>query len=87
VITLKGSPAVTIVIGSSYIDEGAEATDNYDKDLKIDVKGTVNPNIAGDYTIEYTVTDQSGNKAETITRIIHVIEKSATQKPVESPVG
>ena len=78
VITLKGETSVTIEINSSYKDAGASAMDNYDGDItgKIVVAGTVNTEKTGDYTISYNVMDSSGNKADTVTRIVHVTDTS-----------
>ena len=74
VITLLGDDPVTIEVGSTYIDAGATATDNYDGDISanIVVSGTVDTATLGSYTLSYDVSDSSGNLAETITRTIIV---------------
>lgn len=77
VITLKGSPEVTIAIHSLYTDSGAAATDNYDSSADITkniiVANLVNKDVIGDYTVTYDVEDAHGNKADRVTRIVHVI--------------
>lgn len=66
----------TIKVGESWKDSGVTAVDNYDGDLtnKVEVIGSVNVNLAGQYIITYKVVDSSGNTA-TIKRYVNVIEK------------
>lgn len=73
-IVLNGINPVTILKGNTYGDAGATAWDELDGDLtsSIQVTGTVNPNIAGIYTITYNVTNSQGNSANPVTRIVHV---------------
>ena len=76
-ITLKGSAITYLVIGDTYEDKGATATDNIDGDIsnKIIIFNNLNVNEVGTYTIQYNVTDNAGNKATQVTRTIHVREK------------
>ena len=66
-IKLLGNNRITIIKGNKYIEYGAVAYDNYDKDLTskitIDDKD-VNTNEVGDYKVIYTVKDESGNKTK-----------------------
>jgi prepilin-type N-terminal cleavage/methylation domain-containing protein len=75
VITMNGDNTVNIFVGESYSDMGATAIDDKDGDLTsaITSTGIVNPNIPGTYSIIYSVTDSSGNKANS-TRTINVID-------------
>ena len=76
VITLLGDATATIEVGSIYTDAGATATDNYDGDITLSIV-TVNPVDAttiGVYQLTYDVTDSNSNIAETVTRIIDVID-------------
>ena len=50
-------------------------------DDKVEVNGTVNTNVPGSYTIQYSVTDNSGNKSETIERYVIVNQKPDTVSP------
>ena len=63
-IKLKGSGAMTIYVGDIYSEPGYSATDNCDGDLtdKVVVSGSVNNKVAGSYTINYKVKDESGNE-------------------------
>lgn len=73
IITLNGSNPVTINLDEVYVDEGATVTDNIDEDISIVMTGTVNPSIAGTYTMTYSATDKAGNE-ESVTRNINVID-------------
>jgi len=74
------APVITVTGGNSQLqslpatagagtwtDPTATASDDEDGDLSssITVSGTVNPNLAGDYTLTYTVSDAAGNTATT----------------------
>ena len=76
VITLTGESTVIIEFGSTYTDAGATATDNYDGDLTDNIVfvSTVDETTVGVYTLTYDVTDANGNVADTVTRIIDVID-------------
>ena len=66
VITLQGAnPLADFVHG--YVDPGATATDSIYGDLtgSIVVSGNLNTNVAGTYTVTYSVTDPAGNNATT----------------------
>ncbi|MEE2947086.1 MAG: DUF5011 domain-containing protein, partial [Verrucomicrobiota bacterium] len=76
VITLNGSLSVTIYVGETYTDAGATAWDNADGDISslIEVSGIIPTGSPGVFTRTYKVRDQSGNTAESLVRIIRVIE-------------
>jgi Domain of unknown function (DUF5011) len=81
VITLQGSPAVTMEVHGSYSDAGATASDNYDGVItsRIATNNTVNRDVVGTYTVTYDVADAAGNKAQQATRTVNVVD---TTKPV-----
>lgn len=62
VITIKGNSTVKLLIHSTYTDQGATALDTLDGDLtsKIITTGSVNPEVPGNYSIVYTVTNNLG---------------------------
>ena len=76
VITIKGESTISIKQGTTYIDEGATAHDNYDGDITVQVTSNLNPNISGTYQITYTAIDQVGNKSIVI-RTVNVYEEEA----------
>lgn len=65
VLTLLGEATVQVECGGAFTDPGATATDACagDLDPAISVSGTVNTNAPGDYTLEYAVSDTTGNTA------------------------
>ena len=75
VITLDGDNPMTLTVGTEYVEPGATAMDNVDGDLTVDIEitGTVNTDVAGTYTVTYTVTDAAGNTG-TATRTVVVTE-------------
>jgi hypothetical protein len=75
IISLTGNSTVTINKGSTYADAGATATDSHSGiNGSVTSTGSVNPNIVGTYTITYTVSDNAGNAATSVTRTINVID-------------
>ena len=62
-IELLGGEEVNILLGGNYHESGYAVTDNYDTDLEKNVKvdGKVDVNKEGEYILDYTVTDNSGN--------------------------
>ena len=72
---------------NKYIEYGARALDDdgtvLDKRVKIKVNGiedgVVDTNTVGQYNVEYNVTDLAGNPAQTITRVVYVVD---TTKPI-----
>jgi len=71
-ITLKGSSIIHIDVGEKYIDPGAYVTSVSGEPIPVDVSGTVDYNTPGEYSIEYTATDDLGYSAEKITRTVVV---------------
>jgi len=67
VITVTGGNNQTHTLNAAWVNPTATATDDEDGDISasITVSGTVNPNLAGDYTLTYTVSDAAGNTATT----------------------
>ena len=72
VINLMGGEEVYILLGGSYRESGYTVTDNADSDLesKVVVNGSVNTNAEGEYIIEYSVTDSSGNIGTATRKVI-----------------
>ena len=75
IITLTGDATVQVLLGSTYIDEGATAFDSTDGDLTSNIVtvNTVDTSIKGTYTITYNVTDSDSNAATEVTRTVIVI--------------
>ncbi len=80
VLTLTGLSTVTVVMGTTYTEDGATCIDNNDGDIssQIGMTGSVNTGTAGTYVITYTCTDAANNPATPITRTISVVDPSPT---------
>ncbi len=87
-ILLNGGTSAVVHKGQPYQEQGAIVVDNVDKDLEAVVVGVVDSDKLGTYTITYNATDKAGNKADTVTRKVFVVDGS---KPIitlsgQSPV-
>ncbi len=84
VITLLGEAIVNVALGDTYADAGATAMDDVDGDItiNIDVDNPVDTSTVGVYIITYTVSDEAGNPAVPVTRIVNVYDPSDTTAPV-----
>jgi len=71
VITILGDNPLEWPVGTSYVDPGATATDNYDGNVPVSNVSDVDWSVIGSYTVVYTATDSSGNTA-TATRTLNV---------------
>ncbi|MDB5244169.1 MAG: hypothetical protein JWN18_39, partial [Parcubacteria group bacterium] len=73
VVSLVGQAELEITVGSSFIDDGATATDDVDGDLTstIITTGSVDTSTVGTYIVTYSATDAAGNLGST-TRSINV---------------
>jgi hypothetical protein len=83
IITLLGSPNVTIAEGDTYTDAGATASDNVDGDISgnIVVAGSVDASTPATYIITYNVSDSAGNQADEVTRAV-IVEAASVDTPI-----
>lgn len=84
VITLVGSDPLTIEIGETYTEPGANAEDTQDGSLSVDFSGTVDDSTIGVYTVTYIATDSAGNTGS-VARTVNVITDATP--PVITLVG
>lgn len=77
VITVLGNSSVTVAQGGTFADPGTSVTDNHDTGLIASVTGTVDSNTVGSYTLVYNATDNAGNAATPVSRIVNVTDQSA----------
>ncbi len=61
VITLKGKNPLTLYKYYTYNEPGAIVTDNVDRDISVEIEGSVNTSIPGTYTITYRAEDKNKN--------------------------
>lgn len=79
-ITFADGEEVSIYAGDSYHNQ-FQAVDDVDGDVtkNVQVRGTVDTNTVGDYTLTYTVTDSHENTTSK-TKIIHVFARPMNQE-------
>lgn len=68
--------------------DGVSASDNNDGDITSNIKisGSINPDIAGDYTIIYQVVDDAGNRTEII-RVLTVKKIAVSSLSINAPTS
>ncbi len=88
VITILGANPATVIVGTTYTDQGATANDNVDGNITANIVTTnnVNSNALGSYTVDYSVTDGAGNTA-TSSRTVNVVNAPDTIAPVITILG
>ena len=86
VIIVNGNNSVSVNTGTTYVDQGATASDNVDTTVSVVVTGNVNTSVAGTYYITYTATDSSGNITTTV-RTVNVINSQVRTTPVINLTG
>lgn len=81
-ITLIGDNPFNIIVGNTFTDPGATATDTEDGDLtsKIISTSTVDTAVVGTYKVDYSVTDSGGLSAST-TRTVIVTAAPSPENP------
>lgn len=75
VITLIGNSVETILVGTTYVDVGAEANDFEDGDITSNIikENSVDSSVIGSYQIKYNVRDSKGLNAVEVVRTVNVI--------------
>lgn len=84
VINLLGDNPLVVECKAVFTDPGAEVIDACDTNLQAQVSGSVNTNVVGDYVLQYTATDSSGNSADPVQRLVRVVD---TTPPVINLIG
>lgn len=82
-LLLAGGDTITLVRGAPYVEPGYGARDNCDGNIsdKVVCSGSVDSNVVGTYTLQYTVSDNYQNTA-TATRTVHVISGAQDPNPL-----
>lgn len=75
VITLIGEDTVRVEVGSVYNDAGATAYDISEGDISANlvITNDVETGTPGVYTVEFNITDKSGNPADAVQRTVIVV--------------
>ncbi|URN95416.1 MAG: S-layer homology domain-containing protein [Candidatus Pristimantibacillus lignocellulolyticus] len=84
-IKLTGPSIVYVIRGTTYVEQGAIATDNQDGDItgRIILIGSVDTTKNGTYILRYLITDVNGNQSE-ITRKV-IVQNPTPDNEVEEP--
>lgn len=77
VINITGDNPMTIEVGGSYTELGANAVDDVDGTFAATASGSVDTNTVGTYTINYNATDSSSNAATQVVRTVNVVDTTA----------
>ena len=94
-ITLIGSNPMYLAVGDPYNEPGATAVDDFDGDVSGNIvinSDSVNTAVQGTYRVHYTVSDNAGNSAHEIRRVIvgatgdTVIVKQKSSYSVNFPI-
>ncbi len=70
VVTMRGDSFMTVILNDEFTDPGADAYDDNDGPLAVEISGIVNPDFAGTYYIVYSATDASGNSGQTVRTVV-----------------
>jgi len=68
-ITLNGADTVTLLVGSTYTEDGATAFDCTDGVITPTIVGAPNVNVVGIYNVLYIASDAAGN-TDTVVRVV-----------------
>ncbi len=77
VISLSGDSDVIVEVNTTYSDEGAICSDNYDSECVVTFNNNVNINALGNYSVVYNANDSSGNDAVEVVRTVEVVDTTA----------
>ncbi|XMB85265.1 DUF5011 domain-containing protein [Mycoplasmatota bacterium WC44] len=82
VILLIGEETINIEEGEEFQELGATVVDNEDKDLEVEITGSVDIDTPGTYILYYNVEDKAGNNAVTRIRVINVEKRKVDNNKV-----
>lgn len=76
VITITGSDTITLSLGQTYNEPGANAIDNKDGDISanIIIENNIEADVPGTYEVSYNVSDSAGNSAEEVIRTVIILD-------------
>ena len=86
VITMLGSSTINLIVGDTYLDSGAMASDNKEgviSSSRMVTINNVNTAVAGTYTVTYDVKDLAGNSAIQVVRTV-IVSEDAVQQDIYS---
>lgn len=69
IIIFNGDKEITIEAGSQYVEPGASGKDTVDGTVEVKISGVIDTGKVGEYKMNYTTSDKSGNKASAVRKI------------------
>ena len=75
-VIINGDDNISVEVGSSYIDNGAKATDNIDGIVDVETNSSVDISKVGEYKVIYSATDSKGNIGYA-SRLVRVVDTTA----------
>jgi hypothetical protein len=84
VITAVGALDTTVECHTSYVDQGATASDACQGPVAVSSSSNLDVNTVGTYVVTYGAADRAGNQAAPVSRTVHVADTTA---PVVALVG
>ena len=72
IVHVNGPNPMTLVLGETYTEYGATATDNADGTVSVTITGAVNTKRMDTYALTYSATDGAGNTSAAL-RIVYVV--------------
>jgi hypothetical protein len=78
IIQLNGESEVTLILGETYVELGATASDDRDTNVTVEISGSVDSSTLGTYTITYSATDSANNSSQ-LNRLIHVVSPDSAE--------
>jgi len=72
VVTLNGEQTIYVELNGEYTELGATATDNYPLSNSIIIDNRIDATKVGSYVVYYFITDDAGNRSDTVTRTVIV---------------
>lgn len=82
-VTLSGTASVQIVVGGTWSDPGAMASDAVDGGVAVVKTGSVNSAVLGTYILTYTAADLAGNVGS-VTRTVNVVLNNSNSMTSDS---
>ncbi|MDA7944765.1 MAG: DUF5011 domain-containing protein, partial [Nitrosopumilus sp.] len=83
VITLIGTNPHEVYVGSAYEDPGADCVDGLDGKKPATANVTdIDTSAAGTHGVRYYCSDEAGNRAMNVTRVVEVVPRPDTNDPV-----
>ena len=76
IIIFNGDKEITIEAGTQYVEPGASGKDIVDGSVEVKISGVIDTSKVGEYKINYSTSDNAGNKASAV-RKVKVVDRVA----------